>query len=957
MVNKIVKVGNQIVSLGGGIINTPNPELEVQDIDNSYIDTSAYLATDVNKGEVVYSSRIIAEDKNYPFDYGYNNNPFYFERNGRLHVMLPSRGYGPELLYFDGSGWVSAGQSPDGRGYRDTFRGWRTDGPSTTFDNEGNLVIISGFHLNPYGKYFPVWYVEDGAGWFRTKGLWMDSSGMWGNPELYMGDDSPYIRQYEAAGWENFGGTIHAAVGWQPIANTTTQADYESNFSGLGSMQTYTVDPDTWEWTKTNFDTSCPFRHANGVQFIEFSGTKFMMVYDGEVYAKTTLGLGDTYENGFGETRTTPSNISTVIWVWSDSENRWKFLQWDPVYRGAGHLPKIKVLESGELVVINNRNGASQYFYSPWKFNTSTSSFEEWGTLNSSSNTYYGNCRPDMFYVSGDYYMVVGGNATYRYASDAGGEVHAYNQNTAWDKSAFKIFKYNSVTDIWDLLPNQPSFRIGRASPAYYYSSFSLGTLACTTFNNEIHVVAGSYDYGPDTVKFYTFDVATETLVEKNTNPYVPNQYAGNYILDIFDFTRNGKDYKAIANDGFPYVQLLEYQTSGSASGTWDCAGNKKGFVLDSYTEYSRYTARFSYDGSNLICYQAHAGSNRLDIHKYNWDEDYFEKISDDNYAGTKPTSHLFSLELVSLSGYDYLFGLKYNTNTPYIYEIQQDASGLPYLVDASAVPTLSWQGGITTLRQQQRAIAFDNKIFVAYTPYNAPYIPEYKYWDGSSASWVDCNIGIYPNNFDVSAIINTYGNSKINRMRKTPSFWVHDGELYSWLLHDYFQCFYILKYNPSTNKFDVIQNFWEAGFAGTTMRISVMDPPVYWKGKYWFIMSFNNSYAPLTSLLSFDPSSYKIEHGIVEESSVQTKGSRFDYCSKLQISPEGDELQFWTSNLWGNRNIQVRKLNEEIWARGGKAWRRWGDTRNSLPEYALGVALESGSKGDTIKIRRIPHR
>ena len=162
------------------------------------------------------------------------------------------------------------------------------------------------------------------------------------------------------------------------------------------------------------------------------------MVYDGEVYSKSTLGLGDTYENAFGETRTTPSHISTVIWVWSDSDNKWKFLQWDPVYRGAGHLPKIKVLESGELVIINNHSGNSQYYYAPWKFNTSTSSFEEWGTLDASNNTYYGNCRPDMFYVSGNYYMVVGGGVTYRYASDAGGEVHAYNQTT-WDKSAFRI--------------------------------------------------------------------------------------------------------------------------------------------------------------------------------------------------------------------------------------------------------------------------------------------------------------------------------------------------------------------------------------------------------------------------------------------------------------------------------------------------------------------------------------
>jgi hypothetical protein len=193
--------------------------------------------------------------------------------------------------------------------------------------------------------------------------------------------------------------------------------------------------------------------------------------------------------------------------------------------------------------------------------------------------------------------------------------------------------------------------------------------------------------------------------------------------------------------------------------------------------------------------------------------------------------------------------------------------------------------------------------------------------------------------------------------MRKTPSFWVHDGELYSWLLHDNYQFFYILKYNPSTNKFDVIQTFWDAGFGGNSQRNTVMDPPVYWKGKYWFIISFNPNYAPITSLFSFDPSSYKIEHGIVEESGTQLKAPRFDYCSKLQISPEGDELQFWSSNARGNRNIQVRKLNEELWARGGKAWRRWGDPRNTLPEYALGVALESGSKGDTIKIRRIPHR
>ena len=258
---------------------------------------------------------------------------------------------------------------------------------------------------------------------------------------------------------------------------------------------------------------------------------------------------------------------------------------------------------------------------------------------------------------------------------------------------------------------------------------------------------------------------------------------------------------------------------------------------------------------------------------------------------------------------------------------------------------------------QQQRAFVFDNKIFVGYHPHNAPHIPEYKYWDGSSASWVDCNIGIYPENFDVSAIINTFGNGRINRCRKSPSFWVHNGELYSWLLHDTFQYFYILKYNASTNKFDVIQTFWEAGLVNTTMRNSSMDPPVYWEGKYWFLLTFYNSYAPITSLLSFDPSSYKIEHRIVEESNDQTKGSRFDYCSKLQISPEGDELQFWSSNAWGNRNLQVRKLNKEIWDRGGMAWRRWGDTRNTLPQYTLGVALEAGSKGDTIKIRRIPPR
>lgn len=961
MVNKILKVGNQIVSVGNGVVNTPNPELEVNQMPDSS-EVSAYIVEDVQKGEILFRSRTVRTPKYVrPGGYSYIKGTTFFERDGDLHVLLAGRD-SPEIHRYDGSSWNPTGAMPKAFATKGWWTGWRDSGPYVEFDDDGRMYIAAGLHVNPYGPYCPQWYKEEelGNGLFQSKHMPLStSSSLWPEPEKYA--EPNYYRSCEGFAWKNYEGSTHACIIYQP-SSTWDGNTYSTNFYGKGMMKTYTVDLPTGEFTLTDFEPSCPFVSPNFINFGEASGTLFLIVGDNNAYSRTTMGLDTSYTNSYGQTFTTPSNVTIAIWAWDKSLNKWVFLQWDEVYQGGTNHARFKNLEDGSFVLERTRGGGYNNQHAPLKFNNSTSSFEEWGYLTASDNGYSDFDPPSIFYASSNYYMVVGCRARYGYFD--GGHSYPYNVSSSFENSFLKTFKYNSSTNFWELLPNQPShvgsIRVHSGDPN---STRGTRGVESITHNGEIHVFVGADDYGPESKRFFKFDVSTESLVDvlPRSEKFIPDIHRG-YLFAAPEITYNSKRYKLVVTADFPRLHLLEYQTSGDSSGTWEYAGNKRAHSPDIGVPHQPRTGYLHTTASGLFAILPTyiSGGNSFFCYEWDFDESQFKKVADDEFwdsGATKLASHAWSSTSATLSGLDYIFAQSYNDNDIYIYNVSESASGVPLLVNASA-PTVNFLGGNSTQADMVKSKVYDGKIWLAVAHYNAPYVPFVGSWDGSSAAWTEYTATLPVHGVDFSAVSST---NRIQRCRSGPLWFEYDDDLYLVMYYEQYPRGTVWRYNPTTDKFD--QTAWfihaDTGFGNTTQRDITINEPVTWNNKVWWLSNSYDNYTDPALLHSYDPATSAL-NSYVYHSSHMVNANSETYGCHIKVSDDGTHLEVWSGGYYhsgGAKTVTVFKITQSDIDNYGNRWLRYAGPKLiedpvRLPRFA--VALESGSANSSIKIREI---
>ena len=959
MVNrKFITHNGQIISSNTGDIISTLSGLEVEDIGDSNT-VSGLLASDVSEGDLLYKIDTILEAPsglshlNPVSQYGYKCR--FYEEDGLLKFEIEDNGY-CIIFTYENEKWVY-----------NLIQGSRV---SSSVPRMGNPSNHNYSKTTAYGKRVEVGYTLDSRKGRRGSNIRVyDEDGFSKEIDPFVGlnrSDMPIMNdysnfdgtrevRYSRLGTQVFtdsSGVVHVGIAYQGAA-TTGNAELSSNNYGNGNFKMYTLN-DKFKASPVTFDTSSFGRRVNGISFMEVSGTVYMchamdQAYIGSPDANFPLSSTDPlYPVGH--------HIATSIYKWNPSTRHWGWHQFDyqrrPMVTYYSDVP-IHLDASTHLFQRNGSTGIGAY--SPLKYQASSGYFEQWGEFDNSALPITGYGGSKIIKNNNDYYLFAAGAIEYRYSFEGSSTGHylttsvnkdlSGNPNKIED-SVLRLYKYNESNDHWEnLAPSALKMRFRRVSPGtntgtriYTYMTDAI------TYNGEVFLAAAAHGYG-DNYKIFKFDPDTESVTDITPDwlLYGPAM-RNNYRCD--DITKSGVTYRLKTHGDYPYVTVFEYHTSGDNPNRWTVNKYHPDFVSS-----SRFAgAWYETSSGELYGFVSHNNNVRLNCFLYDTSFGQLKKIADTNLntSATIPSNvQIYSVHRFDLSGKHYLI-----TNglvTPYLYEITEDASGVPFLLDTSTtVPTMN---GGTITGNSDDVIIHDGKMFYARNAYNSPfYGPEIYSWDGVASTWTEVSsVTDAYTTADASALVGYRNTSYMGRSYLGIRFFKLNDEFYYLSQNDSWPYEIIWKYNSSNGKFEEVSED-AYGRGGTPINIPYSS--AVWNNKFWWTYYTNLNAGDKASftMKSFDGSSIErypcsnIKQPLANNS--QLKGDFY-------ITPD-NKLQFlgsWTDLLGTSRLYEV---NQDFLNNDGLVW----CTNNELSDLhnirCVGVAMENGSRGDKINIRKV---
>jgi len=971
MVNKILKVGNQIISVGNAVVNTPNPELEVVQMPYTN-DVSGYLSGKVEKGELVFKRSDIFEDVEPGLKTtGYAYKAFFLVRDNILHCWVVESGVHALYWYKDGVWTLKGGESGKQRGATAGFTGIRTSTHTEPHEFNGSYAFATGQHFREYGRWPGEWAIlnEDNYWDFRDC-LDGDQLDDWPYPEHYYtdGDGKTYLRAQESAAvYQDSSGNCYGAMTWQ-ASGVFSDEMLGTNWGGKGNFGTYSIDPETKRWTKTNHDNASPHRYPYALDFIEVSGSVYL-VMGGE-----NLNVRD-WENLATSDATDPRYpgvnhyTSYTIYKWNPSTSNWDFHQYqNDVYRGLTFYNTWSHSLDASTHIFEVRGSGGQYMYSPLRFNGSTGYFEAWGRFDTSALPIGGGYASKTFKANGNYYMLVGGGTEHRYTLEGSGlgytpgstgQNNDYINNGTYEEekySLLRLYKYNSSTDKWEWSwQDDLTFRMPRVSPGVnQFNRQYVRGVDVYEYNGEIHMVACGDSYSQDAVTFYKFDPDTETVTKNMPPAYMEGRRSSymNYGMD--DITQNGIIYRVSCSNDYPYMVVHTYDISGEASGTWKA--NK--YMPDTIQSYCYMPRWYETSSGDLFVFAAQnnggASYRRLIMYQYDKDLGQLKKVAEENKANISidtNKNYYYQSKIFSFGDTDYYWIGTYSGDLR-LYEVTVDASGLPVLNDASGVTLPTPQGGNLTAYGSDHLYMKDDLLWYCRNAYDAPYHgPEVYTWDGTASSFTE--IPVEGSRWATSAAntLDPIRNTNfMSRSRGGSKFFEINNEFWMWTNQEQWPPIRLYKYDSSSSKF-IERNIGGYAHRPTThindkVEVVVKDNKAWWIDKF-----YNEGQQRSVHLFTFDGST--IERYNVD-SLLSKAYHNFDFYGHLYLN-HNNEIEYFCSpnTTYHGKFTRIKRLNQNVMDYGG-SWNTddEGGNLNSAIDY--GVALESGNKGDIIQIRRI---
>jgi hypothetical protein len=448
-------------------------------------------------------------------------------------------------------------------------------------------------------------------------------------------------------------------------------------------------------------------------------------------------------------------------------------------------------------------------------------------------------------------------------------------------------------------------------------------------YNGEIHVSMVRNSYGGRCLRFFKFDAETETLEETTPKNILPVRN-WNWPFAIQQMDYQGSSF-AMVNAG-SFNVITKYEDEGYFSGTYSTA---------SYIEDIRggnfYATTNLIDASSFR-YAVGTSNASLNILMYEFtpSSGLVEKLP--GVVNLRTGVNAYNLAHAELSGNHYLFGT-YWTNTSLLFFAQVSGVSAIHLDppdEASGMPHRSMYNTYCYVRAAD-AIGYNGKVHAGYGQwqnYSGGSSINTFTWDGSSWEYIPI---IYS------------GTDQMNRTQeyrgRSFKYHIHDGDLYLAVVTE---CqpnpVRLFKYDSSNNQF-VAQPL---PASCQMLRFYGFAEPFTYDGKLCLLVIADSSEQPVMLHIKQTDGTWKSHILQQNEGLRYTQGT----ADKLIVN---NELWVLTSNYVGRGQNPTPVKFDPTYERGG--WSKYlggplhYGTQKTL--CSVGVALESGSKGQTIRVRR----
>jgi hypothetical protein len=590
------------------------------------------------------------------------------------------------------------------------------------------------------------------------------------------------------------------------------------------------------------------------------------------------------------------------FWKWNASTQNWDLDQ--IAYSNSSYIcPSIKSIEtsSGSYVFLTDWQYGRHGFY---KLNESTGIFDsidvQTGTLASSYARYWGG---GIFEDSGNIYLAAFGKI-----------------NADHERSIFLVKYDPSTSSITDLSYEDPEFRDA-------YANTQTGGDGCDIMTDSKGTVHGviSSSYRPF-ITFIKWDSSTEKFVLNDFRQSPFGYSTPNYNmhgLDYYDFS--GRTYFASNESGNTQCVFSEFITSGDPSGYFKLVPQDIGG--GSIPQHNNF---YENDGK-LYCVQL-INNGFGGLFELDFSSNKFYRIANadcGDLSSAYPTI-IYHNKLIEFEGKKHLLIGTHVSNPATQESVQHfilDGSGTNWVSvpSSSGLPSFNVNGIDATVYngEMYAAMGLNNYSYTDPTQHFMKY-------DNDTSSW--------------SSLSATFGfdsedptNEDFVILGRDSTFFQDGTDLRVFIT--YTRANYSI--GPSCYKYDTSTNTFNPdpiGFPKHFNQISMLRHISYNQKDYFFY-----SGRRLTGCFVKD------QDGIIENYPISRSGVN---TPSLPFSAGGDLRVILNTGNSSSRGLEGFKLSEFA---GETVWEKKSHSRkNPNQTQATGIALESGSKGDTIRIQKV---
>jgi hypothetical protein len=595
-------------------------------------------------------------------------------------------------------------------------------------------------------------------------------------------------------------------------------------------------------------------------------------------------------------------NVNLYIWKWNPSTTHWDFHQFNNNYDiGNVYDIRYRQLSDGHYLIAG---GSSNYGVKIYKFNESTGYFDDF-LYADAGHTGYITYSVDIFEVGSTKYIVKG-HYIAQSMDDEDSWVGEYSGGTY-------LGKIDMSTSTYTMLESPKIDAVDMRNHDSGNSYVYIEQLDVITHEGKTHLMLS--ERTEPGVYFYTFDPVNERFdrdyrIYQNFSQYGVNrdlntvEYNGSSIA-LFS-THEGDHFRAHirrgvdASSGWIPTKRADIPVPGDSpcSQIWEDTSTS--------TLYAAVGAQ--------------AGSPRFFLYEYETSANQFLKLAPSGV--TLSSNTIQQMRSVDFSGTR--FFVMGGFASPYM-EVYTFSAGhfYPYTTPS----------GINTTCYGADIKVFDNKLHLVATHYKTGLGSDQRQfsWRLDSSGWTEIP-------FDIqyySRLENREYRHRVIRLVE------HESNFYCVAINEYFPGrVKIWKYNPTSSE-------WNEQGVLLEGRGQPYDLDVISHGGYIWIApaQSSNQYDGSFNLVRYNPDTKEIKRIRQLEEANSTVLERF-----LVMNDELYVVYSPYSIPGGPRTLKVSEFLGEY------AWRKSEDIKDSFrnANQAYGIALESGSKGDTIKIRKV---